>query len=213
MTNEQLVAGGFGGVLWTIAYIMIIWRSYKDKTYGVPFVAICTNISWEFVFTFIFPPKSQAQWLFNLGWFVLDIFIVGSLLIYGKKEFKGRLPASLFYPTLIFILIISFFLVLTSVPEFKDYQGKYSAFFMDLVMSVLFIEMLIQRQDVRGQSFYIAIFKMTASMFYTMVFYLFDEGSMFLLTLYLLTFASNIIYSVLMYHACKRLNINPWQRI
>src|ERR1700741_426005 len=53
MSTEQLVAGGFGGVLWTIAYIMIIWRSYKDKTYGVPFVAICTNISWEFVFTFI----------------------------------------------------------------------------------------------------------------------------------------------------------------
>ena len=38
--------------LWTLAYIFIIRKAYKDKTYGIPIVDGCLNVSWEFVFSF-----------------------------------------------------------------------------------------------------------------------------------------------------------------
>ena len=44
--------------------------------------------------------------------------------------------------------------------EFEDYWGAiYSAFAQNLVMSILFIAMLVRRDNVEGQSMYIALFK------------------------------------------------------
>ncbi len=44
------------GIFWTITYILIIQRGLRDHTYGMPLVALCANISWEFIFSFILPP-------------------------------------------------------------------------------------------------------------------------------------------------------------
>jgi hypothetical protein len=43
------------GVLWTITYLLIIRRGVLDRTYGMPLVALCANLSWEFIFSFVFP--------------------------------------------------------------------------------------------------------------------------------------------------------------
>nr|WP_222707310.1 hypothetical protein [Pontibacter qinzhouensis] len=38
------------GVFWTLAYLLLLRRGYIDKSYGMPMVALCANISWEFIF-------------------------------------------------------------------------------------------------------------------------------------------------------------------
>ena len=38
------------GLCWTLVYILIIVRSYQDKTYGMPYWALAFNFSWEFIF-------------------------------------------------------------------------------------------------------------------------------------------------------------------
>ena len=43
------------GVLWTMVYLLIIKRGFADKTYGMPLPALCANLSWEFIFSFIHP--------------------------------------------------------------------------------------------------------------------------------------------------------------
>ncbi len=42
------------GLCWTLVYLLIIYRSIKDKTYGMPFWALAFNISWEFIFSVVF---------------------------------------------------------------------------------------------------------------------------------------------------------------
>jgi hypothetical protein len=42
-------------IFWTITYLLIIQRSIQDKSVGMPMAAICMNIAWEFIFSFILP--------------------------------------------------------------------------------------------------------------------------------------------------------------
>src|SRR6266487_1573231 len=74
------------GIFWTATYILIIRRSFLDHTYGMPLVALCANISWEGIFSFIYPPFI-IQHVVNLVWFALDMVIFIQLLRYGPREF------------------------------------------------------------------------------------------------------------------------------
>ena len=83
------------GVLWTVTYLLIIRRGFLDHTYGMPLVALCANLSWEFIFSFVFP-HGPVQRPVNIVWFCLDLIILYQLLRYGPREFP-RLPSKLFY--------------------------------------------------------------------------------------------------------------------
>lgn len=209
--DQSLLIGGFGGIFWTLAYILIIRRGFIDKTYGIPIVVLCANISWEFIFAFIYPP-SLAQQLVNITWFILDVLIVVTYLRFGHHDYTERLPRSSFYLTFVLLLLASFVVVLTSAQEFNDYRGMYSAFFIDMVMSVLFIVMMLQRGSIAGQSFYIAILKWLGSAAYTMVFYSYFPNSAFLVALFLLAFVFNLIYAVLLFQFIYEKGVNPLRR-
>src|SRR3712207_6737729 len=76
------------GVLWTLAYLLIIRQGFLDRTYGMPLVALCANISWEFIFAFVYP-HDLPQGAVNVVWFSLDVVILFQLLLYGPREFAG----------------------------------------------------------------------------------------------------------------------------
>ena len=44
------------GIFWTIAYINIIYRGFKDKACGMPLMVLGLNWSWEFIFAFMGDP-------------------------------------------------------------------------------------------------------------------------------------------------------------
>ena len=50
-----------GDVLWLVAYALILWKGFKDRTYGVPFLAICLNFTWEFWFALVCAPGSSQR--------------------------------------------------------------------------------------------------------------------------------------------------------
>jgi hypothetical protein len=83
------------GVLWTITYLLIIRRGFLDHTYGMLLVALCANLSWEFIFSFVFP-RGPVQRPVNIVWFSFDLIIFYQLLRYGPRGFP-RLPKKLFY--------------------------------------------------------------------------------------------------------------------
>ena len=58
---------------------------------------------------------------------------------------------------------MSFFSILFVTYEFLDWQGAYAPFGQNLMMSVLFLWMFFSRDDLRGQSVYIALFKMVGT--------------------------------------------------
>jgi hypothetical protein len=53
--NVEAVLKISSGIFWSLAYIFIIVRGFKDRTPGIPVLALCANISWEFIFSFIYP--------------------------------------------------------------------------------------------------------------------------------------------------------------
>lgn len=45
----------FSGIFWAITYLLILHRSIQDRVIGMPMVALCLNIAWEFIFSFVYP--------------------------------------------------------------------------------------------------------------------------------------------------------------
>ncbi|MGN6622759.1 MAG: hypothetical protein ACTHKK_01280 [Candidatus Nitrosocosmicus sp.] len=197
-----------GGIFWIIAYIFIISKGFKDKTYGMPLIALCANISWEFIFSFILPPK-PPQLFINYLWFGFDTIIVAQFLKYGKNEFL-QWSSSKLYSLFVFLIVSEFSIVLFGTITIGEFQGVYSAFGMNLVMSMLFIIMLFKRNSLRGQSIYIAVFKMLGTGLISTHFYLYEQisrSSFILPTLYISIFILDVLYIYLIIRQSKRNNI------
>src|SRR4051812_5154247 len=97
-------------------------------------------------------------------------------------------------------LVTSFCAVLSVTYEFNDWDGAYSAFGQNLLMSVLFIAMLYARRSLRGQSVFIALSKMLGTGLASVAFYLYatvSQGSVLLPFLYVAILVFDLIYVVM----------------
>lgn len=93
----------------------------------------------------------------------------------------------------------AFSLVLFISLEFHDLEGSYAAFGQNLLMSVLFIDMLYRRKSLRGQSLGIAISKMVGTALASLAFVLYADrfrGSALMGFLYVSIFAYDLVYVV-----------------
>src|SRR5215217_7429650 len=193
MTFDGILVGS--GVLWTLTYLLIIRQGFLDRTYGMPLAALCANLSWEFIFAFVYP-HDLPQRAVNVVWFSFDLVILGQLLLYGPREF-GILSRRLFYAGFALALGTAFGAVLATTPEFDDFDGAYSAFGQNLMMSILFVTMLYSRGSLRGQSISIAALKMGGTALASFAFYFFNpqyDSSVLLPFLYVATLIFDGVY-------------------
>jgi hypothetical protein len=200
------------GIFWTITYLLIIKRGFQDKACGMPMAALCLNISWEFLFSFVFIPN-PVQRAINIAWFVLDLAIVIQYLRYERARRAADWSASFFYAAFAAILATAFFTVLLATREFSNPGGYYTAFGQNLLMSILFIRMLLDRKDLAGQSLYIGAAKMLGTLCVSVTVFLIIPGST--LTVF---FAWSILFFDLAYIGLyilksRRLGINPLARL
>jgi len=197
-----------GGIFWILTYIFIISKGYKDKTYGMPLLALCANISWEFIFSFLLP-HSPPQLYINYLWFVLDVIIVFQFFKYYKNEFPNLSSLTL---CIVFGMSVATALsiILSGGIFLGDVDGVYAAFGQNLLMSVLFVVMFFKRGNtLRGQSIFIAIFKMAGTGLTSIHFYLFEPVSQSLFVLPLLfisIFFFDLFYTVLIVAQYKKNN-------
>ena len=199
------------GACWTITYVDIIHRGLRDRTYGMPFFALAFNITWEFIYSFLIYQGSPVQQVVNTVWFVLDLGILYTYLRFGRREFPERY-GRLFVAWSAAALLIAFAVLYFAGREFPDARGgSYSAFAQNLMMSVLFIGMLVRRNDVSGQSMYIAIFKWLGTLAPTVLVWL-ATGSRLLLGLGIACTFYDVIYIVLLYRKFGELGLNPFSR-
>lgn len=164
----------------------------------MPLVALCANLSWEFIFAFVHP-HGPVQRPINVVWFLLDAVILFQLLRYGPREFP-RLTQALFYSMFALSLVMSFCAVLFMTYEFGDYDGAYSAFGQSLLMSALFISMLYSRRSLRGQSPAIALCKLAGTALASAAFYFFEpeyDASVLLPFLFVAILVLDVIYAVM----------------
>ena len=184
------------GICWTITYILIIIRSFRDKSYGMPFWALALNISWEFIFSFVFLfPTMPLQTLINKIWMLFDGAIVITYFLYGQKEWPGHISKKWFYPYSLLVLITAFLFVYILSADLNQSKGTYAAFIQDLIMSWLFIAMLKSRQSRAGQSAWIAFFKMIGTLAVTIIY---GAASRFVLFLGVSCFVADLIYFIML---------------
>jgi hypothetical protein len=172
----QTIVLTIGGIFWILAYVCIISKGFKDKTYGMPLIALCANISWEFIFSFILPP-SPPQLFVNYLWFGLDSVIVFQFFKYHKNEFPNTSSLKV-YITIGILIFSAFSIILSSTILIGDHRGVYAAFGQNLLMSILFVVMFFKRgRGLRGQSIFIAVFKMIGTGLTSLHFYLYEPVS------------------------------------
>lgn len=78
------------------------------------------------------------------------------------------------YSILVVLLISEFILILISSITIGGFKGVYTAFGQNLVMAILFIIMLYNRNSLRDQSIYIAVLKMLRTGLTSMHYYLYE---------------------------------------
>ena len=161
------------GILWTLVYIDAIRISFKDKTYAIPLWALALNIAWEFLQTiFGFREVGLApQICINAAWTLFDIFIVVAFFKYGMRHFPRHLKKFHFIIWSLMAFTFSFIIEYMFIVEFDLINGgSYAAFIQNLIMSLLFINMLVQRNSSLGQTKLIAYAKWIGTLAPTILF-------------------------------------------
>jgi hypothetical protein len=127
----------------------------------MPFIALALNFAWESLNSFIGLKNnfsSLQTWIIVI-WFLLDIIIVYTYLRYGKQHFPKYTSKKYFMPWTIIIFSMAFLIQYYFLIDFGNLGGIYSAFIQNLIMSILFINMLVSRDNLKGQNLIIGISK------------------------------------------------------
>jgi hypothetical protein len=227
------LCAGASGVFWMLTYLLVIKRGFQDKACGIPMYALALNISWECIYAFVTPSVAPQVYI-NVLWFAFDLVILYHLIRNYRKDYPDASPKA-FYPYMALVFIVAFLVVLAiqrdgTLAEFINLRGSkngmgtcYSAFGMNLIMSVLFIEMILRRKSVSGQSIWIALFKLLGTLFadlgYVFTPYpnaahpaMFSTKEMLWPVLFSSILVFDAIYLVLVWRQCRKEGINPWKR-
>jgi hypothetical protein len=205
----QTIILTIGGIFWILTYVLIMSKGFKDKTYGMPLIALCANFSWEFIYSFVLP-SSPPQLFINYLWFGLDCVIVFQFFKYYRNEFPNLSSSRV---CIVFGLMIfsAFSIILTGAILLADHRGVYAAFGQNLLMSILFVVMFFKRgEGLRGQSIFIAVFKMLGTALTSLHFYLYDpvsQSSFVLPSLFVLILFFDLLYVILVASSYKKNDI------
>jgi hypothetical protein len=145
------------------------------------------------------------QALVNAVWLVFDVGILITYFKFGRKYFPARVQGyssatQTFVGWSVLALIAAFWVEFAFRKEFGVRVGAgYSAFLQNLLMSVLFIDMLVRRASREGQSLTIAVSKWLGTLAPTILFGIigdggFPKGSSFIVVVGILCSVFDLIY-------------------
>lgn len=163
----RLMCGGF----WMISYSIAIYKGIKDKSYAMPFFALCLNISWEILYLKKVLNGGDGGLLWTVMdsiWLILDSGILITYFLYGKKYYPDKLK-NYFWIFSIFQLIIAMLIMNEFYINYPFHAKINAGFFINIVMSMLFIDMLIKRNGKEGQSIILAITKFIGTLVATIL--------------------------------------------
>jgi hypothetical protein len=194
------------GACWTLVYLDAIRLGLRQHTYAMPFWALALNIAWELLHTLLGYQEQGLvlQVVINAIWALFDLAIIYTYFRYGKKYLPALVPGAWFIPWSLLVLATAFIVQYYFVVEFGFFGGRaYAAFLQNLLMSVLFIAMLVQRGSSEGQSLTIAVSKWIGTLAPTILFGLLGAEGMngprpLLLVLGLLCSVFDLIYIALL---------------
>lgn len=159
---SQLALGAVMYLAWTAAYVLIIVKGFRDKSYGVPWPSLMLNIVWEAIFSFnLTDARLFAFFVWgNRLWLAFDVVIVFQFLRYGRGEQGERAVQRWFYPLAVVSFAMACAFLYTFTLYFNDVKGVASSMSMNLAMSLMYPFTLARRPEGRGMSYGAAWLKM-----------------------------------------------------
>lgn len=222
---------------WIVTYLLVVYRGFADKAYGIPMAALAANLSWEFIWSFVLDPFSDLGHILAIPWFAIDLVIAWQCWTYGGNHVTEPFLRRWFRVVFVTAIVISFPILYLTFQELNDTKAQYTGPGLNFIMSLLFVSMLLNRPGVAGQSMYIAVFKWLGTFFAwisaglhatttfedpwpsSLVDFVTDmaQHETYPLTplinvLYLVTFLVDILYIVLLRTRLKEAGISPWRR-
>ena len=192
---EQLILFGIAAAYWVWVYIVVIIDIVKYKFVGIPALAICANIAWEFLWSFKFYTNMGA--LFEWGyraWFVLDVFILYSLLRYGKKQFTDQSLQKNFSLIIFFAFFCWLAAIYALTSQYYDPIGAVSAYLVNTNMSAIYIAFILKFPYEKSLSISTAWHKMLGTALTSVFCFWAFPDQYFMLTLTVITFILDITY-------------------
>ena len=157
--------GAVGCVFWIAAYVLIVWKCFRDQSYGLPMVAICLNFGWEILASFVFPNPVKLWHLFDRIWLGVDVVLVYQLLRWGAKEEPRDEIRKYFCWVVLVTFGVGVWGQYAFVSSYVDRLGLVGAFGVNLIMSIMFIFFYLDRkQTLRGISRGGAVCKMLGTL-------------------------------------------------
>lgn len=228
LPTPYLVSILLSGLFWTITYILIIRRGHIDKAHGMPLWALALNFAWEFNYSFV-TPSPAPQLYVNIVWCLFDVVILYHFFKYCRIDYPNMDKVKMYALTILAFVVCWLFVVAIQMDFWPyataDYplgMGRaYSAYLMNTSMSILFVYFILGRNNVLGQSIYIAIAKWLGTIFAWIPFVMYagvvpgtpDPSSWFFPLTYVTIFIFDVIYICQVYYKTKELGMNPWKRI
>jgi len=199
------------GIAWSIVYIDAIRVGIKDRSYAMPIWALALNIAWEFLHAFLGYRAIglSLQIAINWVWFLLDLGLLYTFFKFGRRYFPHTMRPAWFYIWGCSVLAAAFVIQYSFINEFGLLMGAvYAAFLQNLLMSVLFIAMFVQRRSTEGQTLLIAVSKWIGTAAPTVLMGVLGiqdvlEPNLLVLTTGSLIFIIDFVYVVILYHAKK----------
>lgn len=140
-TKPELTLILIGTFFWNIAYYFIIKDAIKYKKVEMPFLAVSSNIAWEFCWSFLLFTNlgTVFQWGLRI-WFFMDAFIFYYTLKYGSLQMSKNIFGKYFIAFM--FLITTWWIAVFYWFEKESYDtlmGTTSAYLITVVMAALFV--------------------------------------------------------------------------
>lgn len=200
-----------GTLLWNVAYFIIIKNAFKNKFVEMPVAAGASNISWEFVWGFLFKTNMGLLFVWGLRiWFFMDILIFIAIMKFGKKQIKSIQLASLFSWIEPALIIAWGFVFWAFIKEGYDTpMGATSAYVITIIMAWVYITSFLNN-DPKYYSIHVAWTKGLGNLLMTIfVFNHYFEGMWFLKIMTLIVTVLDIIYFILVAKSKFNRNLTP----
>jgi hypothetical protein len=161
-TASQLILYGVGCFGWVVFYAVVVREIIRKKFVEIPAPSVVTNISWEFVWSFLFSPDMGVVFVWGYRvWFVLDIFITYSLFRYGDKQVNNPILKRYFRPAVavgiaVWMLGIYFFVA----QGYDTPTGLISGYILNVIIAALYILLILRHPNLSDFSYIVAWSKM-----------------------------------------------------